>query len=157
MSKAVKKDQLIMLWDIRPEDFESLLTFMYEGAVNVNQEELNSLMEAAGKLQVRGLTKFGEPSNSSKKGAKKRKEGAGKSGGSGGAENGAAGKKMKNDEIVLSEPYEIASFEDDPPAEGGEMVIEEQTASTSTYPMVEDISGESPDKVSEKGITLLQL
>ena len=50
------KDPVIYLWDIKAADLNLLLDFMYEGEVNVAQENLSSFLALAEKLQVRGLT-----------------------------------------------------------------------------------------------------
>ena len=47
---------VIFLWDIKVTDLNLLLNFMYEGEVNVAQENLNSFLALAERLQVRGLT-----------------------------------------------------------------------------------------------------
>ena len=47
---------VIFLWDIKAQDLNLLLNFMYQGEVNVAQENLNSFLALAERLQVRGLT-----------------------------------------------------------------------------------------------------
>ncbi len=53
------RDPTILLWDIRYEDMEALLNFMYHGEVNITQEKLNHFLDLAERLQVRGLTSGG--------------------------------------------------------------------------------------------------
>ena len=53
------RDPTILLWDIRLEDMEALLNFMYHGEVNITQEKLNHFLDLAERLQVRGLTSSG--------------------------------------------------------------------------------------------------
>jgi len=47
---------LLYLKDVRFVDLQSVLTFMYNGEVNVAQEDLNSFLSTAEELQVKGLT-----------------------------------------------------------------------------------------------------
>ena len=47
---------IIVLRDIKYEDVNSLLHFMYNGEVNVAQDSLNSFLKCAESLRVRGLT-----------------------------------------------------------------------------------------------------
>jgi len=47
---------LLYLKGVRFEDINSVLNFMYNGEVNVAQEELNSFLSVAEDLQVKGLT-----------------------------------------------------------------------------------------------------
>jgi len=47
---------IIVLRDIRYTDLHSLLQFMYNGEVNVHQDQLNSFLKAAESLKIRGLT-----------------------------------------------------------------------------------------------------
>ena len=46
----------MILRDVREEDLRLLLNFMYQGEVNVAQEELNSFLAVAEELRVKGLT-----------------------------------------------------------------------------------------------------
>lgn len=47
---------IIILRDIKYEDLFSLLQFMYNGEVNVAQDQLNSFLKSAESLKIRGLT-----------------------------------------------------------------------------------------------------
>jgi len=47
---------IIVLRDIRYDDLHALLQFMYNGEVNVAQDQLNSFLKSAEHLKVRGLT-----------------------------------------------------------------------------------------------------
>ena len=47
---------LLYLRGVRFSDLQSVLTFMYNGEVNVAQEELNSFLMVAEELRVKGLT-----------------------------------------------------------------------------------------------------
>ena len=53
--KAHCKHPFIVLIDVKPQELEALLTYMYEGSVNVTQEQLPSLIKAAECLQIKGL------------------------------------------------------------------------------------------------------
>merc|ERR1719460_1039465 len=44
------------MWDASARDMALLLDFMYNGVVNVKQENLNSFLSLAERLSVRGLT-----------------------------------------------------------------------------------------------------
>ena len=50
------KHPVIVLWDTAVQDMRLLLDFMYNGGVNVKQENLNSFLSLAERLSVRGLT-----------------------------------------------------------------------------------------------------
>ena len=50
------KHPVIVLWDTAVQDMRLLLDFMYNGVVNVKQENLNSFLSLAERLSVRGLT-----------------------------------------------------------------------------------------------------
>lgn len=56
-------EPVIMLWDIKADDLKLLLNFMYEGEVNVAQDNLNSFLALAERLQVRGLTSNNRTAN----------------------------------------------------------------------------------------------
>ncbi|MCL4125224.1 UNVERIFIED_CONTAM: hypothetical protein GTU68_051538 [Idotea baltica] len=47
---------VIILREVNIDDLESVLTFMYEGEVNVTQPRLHTFMRLAEALQVKGLT-----------------------------------------------------------------------------------------------------
>merc|ERR1711923_614305 len=47
---------LLYLKSVRYTDLQAVLNFMYNGEVNVAQEELNSFLAVAEELQVKGLT-----------------------------------------------------------------------------------------------------
>ena len=55
-SSSSNKHPVIVLWDIAVQDMRLLLDFMYQGVVNVKQENLNSFLSLAERLSVRGLT-----------------------------------------------------------------------------------------------------
>lgn len=46
---------IVILRDIRAEDVESLLRFMYNGEVHIGHEQLSDFLKTAQLLQVRGL------------------------------------------------------------------------------------------------------
>jgi len=50
------KHPVIVLKDIRAEDVETLISYMYIGEANVAEERLQELMKAADCLQIRGLS-----------------------------------------------------------------------------------------------------
>ena len=47
---------LIYLRKVKYIDLQNLITFMYQGEVDVAEEELHSFLEAAEDLDIRGLT-----------------------------------------------------------------------------------------------------
>ncbi|OAD58415.1 Protein tramtrack, alpha isoform [Eufriesea mexicana] len=47
---------VIILKDIKYTEIESLLKFMYQGEININQEDLSTFLKVAQTLQIRGLT-----------------------------------------------------------------------------------------------------
>jgi hypothetical protein len=53
---AVTQHPVIVMWEATARDMALLLDFMYNGEVNVKQENLNSFLALAEKLSVRGLT-----------------------------------------------------------------------------------------------------
>jgi len=53
---AITQNPVIVLWEATARDMALLLDFMYNGEVNVKQENLNSFLALAEKLSVRGLT-----------------------------------------------------------------------------------------------------
>merc|ERR1712142_1417097 len=60
------KHPVIVLKDIRHEDLEALLNYMYVGEVNVLQNELAGLIKAAECLQIKGLAVPDEDPNEKK-------------------------------------------------------------------------------------------
>lgn len=52
--------------DVLPRDLASILDFMYNGEVNVKQDNLNSFLAVAERLRVRGLCQNDGASNNSK-------------------------------------------------------------------------------------------
>jgi len=54
------KHPLLYLKDVRLLDMQALLTFMYQGEVNVAQSQLNSFLMIAEDLKVKGLTQDGK-------------------------------------------------------------------------------------------------
>ena len=51
------QQSLIVLEDIRALDFKHLLQFMYHGQVDIDREDLDSVLSAAQFLKIRGLIK----------------------------------------------------------------------------------------------------
>ncbi|CAL7933611.1 unnamed protein product [Xylocopa violacea] len=47
---------VIILKDMKYTEIESLLKFMYQGEININQEDLSTFLKVAQTLQIRGLT-----------------------------------------------------------------------------------------------------
>lgn len=45
----------MILRDVKRKDIEALLRFMYNGEVNIGQEQLKDFLKTAQMLQVRGL------------------------------------------------------------------------------------------------------
>jgi len=59
--KGILKDApsphpVIVLWDVEEKDLQAILDFMYNGQVDIRQEDLESFLAAAGRLQVQGLS-----------------------------------------------------------------------------------------------------
>lgn len=50
------KHPVIVMWETAARDMSLLLDFMYNGVVNVKQENLNGFLALAERLSVRGLT-----------------------------------------------------------------------------------------------------
>ncbi|XP_045103740.1 longitudinals lacking protein, isoforms A/B/D/L-like isoform X16 [Portunus trituberculatus] len=68
--KTACKSPVIVLKDIKSEDLEALLDYMYLGEVNVRQSDLASLIKAAENLRIKGLAvPDDEPPNKSSGGA----------------------------------------------------------------------------------------
>lgn len=86
------KHPIIVLKDIRHEDLEALLNYMYVGEVNVLQNELAGLIKAAECLMIKGLAVPDEaPTKESKR-----------SSGSGKEDSPVAKRRKKDDEPRLS-------------------------------------------------------
>nr|XP_029726881.1 protein abrupt-like isoform X3 [Aedes albopictus] len=68
---------IVILRDVRSEDIESLLRFMYNGEVHIGQDQLSDFLKTAQLLQVRGLADVTNPGRMSSTG------GGGGGGGSG--------------------------------------------------------------------------
>ena len=47
---------VIVLWDIEARDVSALLDFMYNGQVDIQQDDLERFLIVADRLQVRGLS-----------------------------------------------------------------------------------------------------
>eukprot|EP00095_Tigriopus_kingsejongensis_P010392 snap_masked-scaffold1615_size33485-processed-gene-0.6 protein:Tk10392 transcript:snap_masked-scaffold1615_size33485-processed-gene-0.6-mRNA-1 annotation:"longitudinals lacking" len=62
LTRRPDKQPIVFLKDIHPKHLEQLLQYMYHGEINVLQEDLAPLVEAARCLQVKGLSDA--PSNS---------------------------------------------------------------------------------------------
>ncbi|XP_065083552.1 protein abrupt isoform X2 [Ochlerotatus camptorhynchus] len=60
---------IVILRDVRSEDIESLLRFMYNGEVHIGQDQLSDFLKTAQLLQVRGLADVTNPSRTSTGGA----------------------------------------------------------------------------------------
>ncbi|XP_050728505.1 longitudinals lacking protein, isoforms H/M/V-like isoform X5 [Eriocheir sinensis] len=68
--KTACKSPVIVLKDIKSEDLEALLDYMYLGEVNVRQSDLASLIKAAENLRIKGLAvPDDEPPNKSSGGS----------------------------------------------------------------------------------------
>ena len=57
---------LLYMKGVKYVDMLSVLNFMYQGEVNITQDDLNSFLAVAEDLQVKGLTQNGHPPSSSK-------------------------------------------------------------------------------------------
>ena len=55
---------VIILKEVNSEDLLSVISFIYEGEVNVNHKRLHTFMKLAETLQVRGLTESSSTSSS---------------------------------------------------------------------------------------------
>lgn len=58
---------LVVLWETNMEDMKSILSFMYNGEVQVQHDSLLSFLKLAGYLQVKGLTQGIEKNEGSNK------------------------------------------------------------------------------------------
>ena len=56
LKEAPSPHPVIVLWDVEARDLSAILDFMYNGQVDIRQEDLESFLAAAGRLQVQGLT-----------------------------------------------------------------------------------------------------
>lgn len=50
------KHPVVILKDVNHEDVEALLSFVYQGVVYISEKKLNSFLQTAELLQIRGLT-----------------------------------------------------------------------------------------------------
>lgn len=50
------KHPVVILKDVNYEDVEALLSFVYQGVVYISEKKLNSFLQTAELLQIRGLT-----------------------------------------------------------------------------------------------------
>ena len=57
------KHPVIVMWDASARDMALVLDFMYNGVVNVKQENLNTFLALAERLSVRGLTQAQQAGN----------------------------------------------------------------------------------------------
>ncbi|XP_069673618.1 uncharacterized protein [Periplaneta americana] len=56
LSRYEDQNPIIILKDVRYDDMSALLQFMYNGEVNIEQNQLSSLLETADMLKVKGLS-----------------------------------------------------------------------------------------------------
>ena len=56
LKEAPSPHPVIVLWDVDAKDLTAILDFMYNGQVDIRQEDLESFLAAAGRLQVQGLS-----------------------------------------------------------------------------------------------------
>uniref|UniRef100_A0A0K2TJX3 Protein abruptlike [Bombyx mori] n=1 Tax=Lepeophtheirus salmonis TaxID=72036 RepID=A0A0K2TJX3_LEPSM len=66
-NKNLGNHPVIVLTDVSPEDLDSVLAFMYNGEVKVRQDDLNSFLNVAEKLRVRGLCQGDKHASTSNK------------------------------------------------------------------------------------------
>ncbi|XP_017467207.1 PREDICTED: uncharacterized protein LOC108359747 [Rhagoletis zephyria] len=59
------KHPIVILKDVRSENLECILSFMYNGEVNLRHDQLPEFLKTANLLQIRGLTDVSESLNSS--------------------------------------------------------------------------------------------
>ncbi|XP_039438357.1 protein abrupt isoform X2 [Culex pipiens pallens] len=65
---------IVILRDVRSEDIESLLRFMYNGEVHIGQDQLSDFLKTAQLLQVRGLADVPKPGSGNGSGHHHQKE-----------------------------------------------------------------------------------
>lgn len=51
------KHPIVILKDVTYQDLSAILRFMYQGEVNIKQEDISSFLKVAETLQIKGLTK----------------------------------------------------------------------------------------------------
>lgn len=51
------KHPIVILKDVTYRDMSAMLRFMYQGEVNIKQEDITSFLKVAETLQIKGLTK----------------------------------------------------------------------------------------------------
>jgi hypothetical protein len=56
------KHPIVILKDVGHKELVAILQFMYQGEVNVRQEELSAFLKTAEMLQIKGLTGDDSPS-----------------------------------------------------------------------------------------------
>ena len=56
LKEAQSPHPVIVLWDVEPRDGSALLDFMYNGQVEIQQDDLERFLIVADRLQVRGLS-----------------------------------------------------------------------------------------------------
>ncbi|KAK9496949.1 hypothetical protein O3M35_012850 [Rhynocoris fuscipes] len=54
-SKHEDKDPIVILKDVKFEDIKALVEFMYKGEINVENSQLNTLLQTAEELRIKGL------------------------------------------------------------------------------------------------------
>ena len=54
---------IVILRDVSPDDLQSLLAFMYNGEVRIEEDRLKNFLRTAEMLQVQGLADGGQASN----------------------------------------------------------------------------------------------
>ena len=57
LKSAQNPHPFIFLRRVKYKDLQNLLTFMYQGEMNISEEELNSFLEVANNLNIKGLSK----------------------------------------------------------------------------------------------------
>lgn len=54
-SKHEEKDPIVILKDVKFDDIKALVEFMYKGEINVENSQLNTLLQTAEELRIKGL------------------------------------------------------------------------------------------------------